>query len=121
MDQTAAHQPQPATPESARARLAPLNWEDPFGIDSLLTEEERMIRDTARAYCERIIGMSAGRVVFDGPARALDAEAVRTIYGTGAGGAEIDESVTSTAIRNPARQDNTKESAGPTPLALPGL
>ena len=41
-----------ATPESARARLAPLNWEDPFGIDSLLTEEERMIRDTARAYCQ---------------------------------------------------------------------
>ena len=27
-----------ATPESARARLAALNWEDPFGIDSLLTD-----------------------------------------------------------------------------------
>ena len=40
-----------ATPESARARLAALNWEDPFGIDTLLTEEERMIRDAARAYC----------------------------------------------------------------------
>jgi phosphonate transport system ATP-binding protein len=77
--------------------------------------------DTARAYCERIIGMSGGRVVFDGPARELDAEAVRTIYGTGADGAEIDESVTSTAIRNPARQDNIKESASPTPLALAGL
>ncbi|MGD9478540.1 phosphonate ABC transporter ATP-binding protein [Shinella sp. G-2] len=77
--------------------------------------------DTARAYCERIIGMSAGRVVFDGPAHALDADAVRTIYGTAADGAEIDESLTSTAIRNPARQDNTKESAGPTPLALVGL
>src|SRR5690606_16651413 len=77
--------------------------------------------DTARAYCERIIGMSAGRVVFDGPARELDAEAVRTIYGTGADGAEIDESVTSTAIRNPARQDNIKESTSPTPLALAGL
>ncbi|HSX74459.1 MAG TPA: phosphonate ABC transporter ATP-binding protein, partial [Shinella sp.] len=77
--------------------------------------------DTARAYCERIIGMSAGRVVFDGPARDLDADAVRTIYGTGADGAEIDESMTSTAIRNPARQDNIKESASPTPLALAGL
>ena len=41
-----------ATPESARARLAALNWADPFGIDTLLTEEERMIRDTARAYCQ---------------------------------------------------------------------
>ena len=77
--------------------------------------------DTARAYCERIIGMSAGRVVFDGPARDLDADAVRTIYGTGADGAEIDETLTSTAIRNPARQDNIQESAGPTPLALVGL
>ena len=54
--------------------------------------------DTARAYCERIIGMSAGRVVFDGGPNELDAEAVRTIYGTGHDGAEIDESMTSTAI-----------------------
>ena len=77
--------------------------------------------DTARAYCERIIGMSAGRVVFDGPPRELTAEAVRTIYGTGASGSEIDESVTSTAIRNPVRQDNIRESASPTPLVLAGL
>ena len=77
--------------------------------------------DTARAYCERIIGMSAGRVVFDGPPRELTAEAVRTIYGTGANGSEIDESVTSTVIRNPARQDNIRESASPTPLVLAGL
>jgi phosphonate transport system ATP-binding protein len=77
--------------------------------------------DTARAYCERIIGMSAGRVVFDGPPRELTAEAVRTIYGTGANGSEIDESVTSTAIRNPVRQDNIRESASPTPLVLAGL
>ena len=54
--------------------------------------------DTARAYCERIIGMSAGRVVFDGGPNELDAEAVRTIYGTSHDGAEIDESMTSTAI-----------------------
>jgi len=77
--------------------------------------------DTARAYCERIIGMSAGRVVFDGPPRELTTEAVRTIYGTGANGLEIDESVTSTAIRNPVRQDNIRESASPTPLVLAGL
>lgn len=40
------------TPESARAKPAALVWDDPFLMDSLLTEEERMIRDTAHAYCQ---------------------------------------------------------------------
>ena len=30
--------------------LAPFNWEDPLLLDDELTEEERMVRDTARAY-----------------------------------------------------------------------
>ena len=30
----------------------PFNWEDPFLLDSLLSEEEVLIRDTARAYCQ---------------------------------------------------------------------
>jgi phosphonate transport system ATP-binding protein len=58
--------------------------------------------DTARAYCERIIGMSAGRVVFDGGPNDLTGDAVRAIYGAGHDGNEIDESMTSTAIRVPA-------------------
>ena len=28
------------------------DWTDPFLLDELLTEEERMIRDTARAYAQ---------------------------------------------------------------------
>lgn len=28
------------------------NWQDPFLIEQQLTEEERMIRDTAHAYCQ---------------------------------------------------------------------
>ncbi|PCI60216.1 MAG: acyl-CoA dehydrogenase [Gammaproteobacteria bacterium] len=28
------------------------NWQDPLSIDSLLTEEERMIRDSAHQYCQ---------------------------------------------------------------------
>jgi phosphonate transport system ATP-binding protein len=52
--------------------------------------------DTARAYCQRIIGMAGGRVVFDGTPAELTTEAVNRIYG--ADGA-IDESMTSTAIR----------------------
>jgi len=56
--------------------------------------------DTARAYCQRIIGMSAGRVVFDGGPDDLDSAAVRTIYGSD--GAVLDESITSTSINIPA-------------------
>ena len=41
-----------ATPETARAKPAHLNWEDPFLLEDQLTEDERMIRDAARAYCE---------------------------------------------------------------------
>jgi phosphonate transport system ATP-binding protein len=37
--------------------------------------------DTARAYCRRIVGMAAGRVVFDGPPAALSGDRVRAIYG----------------------------------------
>ena len=40
------------TPESARAKPAPLDWADPFRFDAELTEEERLIRDTARAYAQ---------------------------------------------------------------------
>ena len=41
-----------ATPESARAKPAAFNWEDPFHLSTLLTDEERMISETARAYCQ---------------------------------------------------------------------
>ncbi len=54
--------------------------------------------DTARNYCGRIIGMAAGRVVFDGPPEDLTTEAVRVIYGAGDDGSEIAEDITSTAI-----------------------
>lgn len=40
------------TPETARAKPRTLTWEDPFLMDQMLTEDERMIRDTAHAYCQ---------------------------------------------------------------------
>ncbi len=36
----------------APGRLAPFTWEDPFLLDLQLTEDERMIRDTARDYAQ---------------------------------------------------------------------
>jgi glutaryl-CoA dehydrogenase len=40
------------TPLTARSKPASFNWEDPFLLEDQLTEEERMIRDTAKAYCQ---------------------------------------------------------------------
>jgi phosphonate transport system ATP-binding protein len=37
--------------------------------------------DTARSYCDRIVAMQSGRIVFDGPPGDLTAERVRAIYG----------------------------------------
>jgi phosphonate transport system ATP-binding protein len=51
--------------------------------------------DTARSYCDRVVGMRQGRKVFDGPPSELSREVVRDIYGSEH---EIDESVTSTSI-----------------------
>ena len=33
-------------------KLAEFNWEDPFLIDEQLSEDERLIRDTARQYAQ---------------------------------------------------------------------
>jgi len=51
--------------------------------------------DTARAYCDRIIAMRYGRVMFDGTASQLTDDVVRDIYGID-GLREFNEAVTST-------------------------
>ncbi|MBZ9789715.1 phosphonate ABC transporter ATP-binding protein [Rhizobium sp. 3T7] len=76
--------------------------------------------DTARNYCERIVGMAAGRVVFDGKPSELTADAVKQIYGTDKDGAGIDETMTSTSINIPAAVA-AQQSAGLQSLALAGL
>lgn len=52
--------------------------------------------DTARSYCDRVIGMLHGRKVFDGLPSELTPAVVRDIYGAEH---ELDESITSTSIR----------------------
>ena len=51
--------------------------------------------DTARSYCRRIIGMSAGRIVFDGKPEELTDPVLRTIYGEAG---VFDERLTSTSL-----------------------
>ncbi len=54
--------------------------------------------DTARAYCDRIVAMRRGRVMFDGTATQLTDDVVRDIYGL-EGLQEFNEAVTSTSVR----------------------
>jgi phosphonate transport system ATP-binding protein len=51
--------------------------------------------DTARTYCRRIIGMSAGRIVFDGTPEALTEPVLHDIYGQAAD-VPLDEHLTPT-------------------------
>jgi phosphonate transport system ATP-binding protein len=41
--------------------------------------------DLARSYCDRLVGMSAGRLVFDGAPEALTDDVARDLYGLEAG------------------------------------
>jgi phosphonate transport system ATP-binding protein len=51
--------------------------------------------DTARTYCDRVVGMRGGRVVFDGTPAQLTTGVARDIYGADA---SFSEATTSTAI-----------------------
>ena len=44
----AADKPFDPSPEAS----APFSWEDPFYLEDQLTEDERMVRDSAKAYCQ---------------------------------------------------------------------
>lgn len=59
--------------------------------------------DTARRYCDRIIGMRKGRIVFDGRPEQLTTGVARDLYGAGA---EFSESATSTEIGALGRDDS---------------
>jgi phosphonate transport system ATP-binding protein len=63
--------------------------------------------DTARGYCDRVIGMRDGFIVFDGAPEELTTEAAREIYGADE---TFNEAATSTAID--AGKAGSQESAG---------
>ncbi len=72
------------------------------------TEDGRMVianlhtLDTARRYCDRVIGMRDGRIVFDGAPDQLSTGVARDIYGADA---SFNEAATSTAIPADAAPD----------------
>lgn len=54
--------------------------------------------DTARQYCDRVIGMRDGRMVFDGTPAQLTTDVARDIYGADD---SFNEAATSTALNRP--------------------
>ena len=62
--------------------------------------------DTARRYCDRVIGMRDGRIVFDGTPDQLSTGAARDIYGAGA---DFSEAATSTEIETLNRPDASSD------------
>src|ERR1700686_2680924 len=47
-----AEKTQKSQPKSAQIKDAPFKWDDPLDLEGELTEEERMVRDTARDYAQ---------------------------------------------------------------------
>ena len=90
------------------ASLDPMNAQ--VVMQSLRTiheEDGRMVianlhtLDTARRYCDRVIGMRGGKIVFDGTPAQLTTGVARDIYGAGA---DFSEAATSTQIDTLDRQ-----------------
>jgi phosphonate transport system ATP-binding protein len=84
------------------ASLDPMNAQVVMGALRRIHEEDgRMVianlhtLDTARRYCDRVIGMRDGRVVFDGTPEQLTVGVARDIYGAGD---DFSEAATSTQI-----------------------
>ena len=75
--------------------------------------------DTARGYCDRVIGMRDGRIVFDGVPDALTTDVAREIYGADE---SFNEAATSTAIDSPGIAARHVNSAGAmTPAAAAAI
>ncbi|MFW2544903.1 phosphonate ABC transporter ATP-binding protein [Primorskyibacter sp. 2E107] len=84
------------------ASLDPMNAQIVMkALRTIHEEDGRMVicnlhtLDTARRYCDRVIGMRDGRIVFDGTPDQLTTGMAREIYGAGA---DFSEAATSTEI-----------------------
>ena len=73
---------------SSTANRPSFNWQDPLLLDSLLSEEERMIRDTAHQYCQEKL---MPRVLEANRNEVFDAEIMRELGGLGLLGATLPE------------------------------
>ncbi|SMH53481.1 phosphonate ABC transporter ATP-binding protein [Maritimibacter sp. HL-12] len=91
------------------ASLDPMNAQTVMeALRRIFEEDGRMVianlhtLDTARRYCDRVIGMRDGRIVFDGSPDQLTTGVARDIYGAGADFSEAATSTSIDAIETPA-------------------
>ena len=76
-----------AASSKAAMRDVPFDWADPFRIDALLSDEERMIRDTARAYAQQRL---APRIVDANRHETFDVSVMKEMAELGFLGAPIE-------------------------------
>ena len=72
---------------ATKTRWTPLNWQDPFELDAQLTEEQRMVRDSAQQYARSAL---APRVKDAFRQESTDANIFREMGEMGLLGATID-------------------------------
>lgn len=89
------------------ASLDPMNAQTTMeALRRIHDEDQRIVicnlhtLDTARSFCERVIGMRDGRIVFDGAAHELTTDVAREIYGADE---HFSEHATSTSITHLSR------------------
>ncbi|GKY88080.1 acyl-CoA dehydrogenase [Sinisalibacter aestuarii] len=75
-------------PARSRPELSGFDWEDPFRLDSQLAEDERMIRDSARAYAQEKL---APRVISAFENEETDPAIFREMGGMGLLGVTVPE------------------------------
>lgn len=68
-------------------KFVPFDWKDPLNLESLLTEEERIVRDSARTYCQQQL---LPRVTEAFRNERFDREIVKEMGALGLLGATID-------------------------------
>jgi glutaryl-CoA dehydrogenase len=81
-------QPAPQLSAKDRPELASFDWEDPFRFDEQLTDEERMIRDTAKAFAAESL---ATRIEHAYMAEETDPEIFREMGAMGLLGVTVPE------------------------------
>jgi glutaryl-CoA dehydrogenase len=77
------------TPDTTRGHepaILPFDWRDPFGLEEQLSDEERLVRDTAEGYAQEQLQPRVTDAYLDG---SFDREILREMGGLGLLGATI--------------------------------